>query len=328
MSLPSANLSSLISHDVWDRLNVTAAEEAALMGPYSTWRMLFDERMGMPGMANYETRNLVPPGLPTARTTLESLPDTDTTVLLGNQSVSFTDYRKTASLNWIEFHGMVARGTLDAYVRKLQGRCWSRAIASLATYIDGHNSSSVAPIPSPSGSGTDALSASHTLLTGGTYSNLGTATLTSDNVAAAYETLYNNEVDPKGGNTFPIPRFVWAGVPQRREARQAVESEVSSAALQANVNQDLMPIVLPGLTSTDWGLSADDNGLFIAFSAGVDPSQLPEELRGLGLDVNGMPYVHPPVFDVRTKQVYFVYGTTFVIGAEDYHGFWGSTGAG
>lgn len=327
MSLYSANLSGLIAHDVWDRLNVEAAEEAALRGPYATWRQLFDERMGMPGMATYETKNLVPPGLPTERTLLESLPDTDTTRVLATQALNLTDYRKTASLNWIEFHAMVARGTLDPYIRKLQGRCWSRIIASLGTYMDGHNSSSVAPIPRPDGTANvDALSASHTLMSGGPYSNLGSTTLTSDNAASAYETLYNTEIDPKGGNTFPIPRFLWAGVSQRREARQAVESAVSSSAMQVNVNQDLIPVVLPGLTSTDWGLAAEDNGLFIAFSAGVDPGQLPEELRGMGLEANGMPYVHPPIFDVRTKQVYLVYGTTFVIGAEDYHGFWGSTG--
>lgn len=330
MGIVSDNLQDLLTHEEWDGIVWDAISDEIERGPYGQLLRIFYETDGIPGADSYDIKPMVAPGLPTARASAYTDPDPDRTKYLPTRSVAYTHYLKYDYMSVDEMVALIRRGEVEMWIRELMKLPLALVCQTAATALDNiHSTSGALIVSSDSGSGTDALAATHTLLDGSsTWDNSLATTLTTENVSDMYETL-TEEVNANNVPTFATPMVAWAGQRQRRELLQAVTSVVSSGAMQVNVNQGLETAIISQLTSNDWGMctGARPGGPTIAYAGGYSEAELPPVLRGLGIEsTSGRPSVSYPIWDPKAKKLAVTYGVKFAVGAALRNGWIASTG--
>lgn len=329
MSISSDNLGDLLTHEDWDAIVWGGIADEIESGPYGEVAKIFYIADGIPGADSYDVKPMVPPELPAARPDAYSDPNPSRSKYLATRSIAYTHYLNYDYLSVDELMAMIRRGEIETWVRELIKLPLAHVCQSCATALDAiHSSSGALIVSADSGSSTEALAATHTLLDGSTtYDNSLAVSLTSDQVAAMYETLAE-EVNANNVPTYPTPRVVWAGTSQRRELLQALMSEVSSSALQINVNRGLQPAIISNLTSTDWGMCVGPRpgGPTIAYAGAYTEAELPPILRGLGVaPTSGRPSVSYPIWNPLQQKLMVSYGVKYAIGAAQRNGWIAST---
>lgn len=336
MAFASDTLSALVSNERWDEMIVDARARAATQGAYAQWLKIVREETARAGSEYFDLKPFVPPGLPIARTNLYVAPTAQNMKYLPTCNVRLTPYGAVLPMSVYEMLGYLERdGGLDELMDVLLDRGYALAISVLATAIDAiHSSAGGFAIPSTSGSGTDALCATHTLLDGSTpWDNSLTGAVSSDAVADMRETLYG-ELDPAGVGTFPTANVLWGPPSKEREMNQAVKSVVSDGSMQFNVNQGADIALLHGHTGADWGMvevppgGPRRGGMSIVFAGGIDEANIPPALRGLGIrQSSGRPFASYPIWDPIAQCFQIPYGVCMGVGAAVHNGVIASTGA-